>query len=61
MRHIAIATITLPVVASFEDDGIHTLADQAAEALKVEAISEFCLLWDNEHQLENMQISPVGE
>lgn len=61
MRHLATATITLPVVATFLDDGVHPLADQAEEALKVEAISEFCLPWDHGNHLENVQVAPVND
>ncbi len=61
MRHIATASITLPVVATFFDDGVHPLEEQAAEALKVEAISEYCLKWDDEHQLVNMEMTPARD
>ena len=61
MRHLATATITLPVVASFEDDGAHPLEVQAKEALRVEAIGQYCLLWEEELQVLDIQTSPVGE
>ncbi len=61
MRHLATATITLPVVASFEDDGVHSLDVQAVEALKIEAIGNYCLQWDDEQTMENIQVSPVAE
>lgn len=61
MRYIVTASITLPVVASFSDDGVHPLDEQAAEALKVEAIGEYCLKWDDEHQLVNMETTPARD
>lgn len=61
MRHLATGTITLPVMASFEDDGVHPLDMQAMEALQTEVIAEFCLPWDQEHQVEGVQVSPAGE
>lgn len=61
MRHLAMGTITLPVVASFEDDGVHPLDMQAMEALQTEVIAEFCLPWDQVHPVESIQVSPVGE
>lgn len=61
MRHLATATITLPVVTSFEDDGAHPLDVQALEALRVEAIGQYCLLWDDNLQVHDVQTSPVGE
>lgn len=61
MRYIATASITLPVVASFSDDGVHPLDEQAEEALKVEAIMGLCLKWDEEIQLDNMQTTPARD
>ncbi len=61
MRHLATATITLPVVASFEDDGVHPLDVQAQEALRVEAIGQYCLLWEEDLQVLDIQTSPAGE
>ena len=61
MRYLATGTITLPVVASFEDDGTHPLDIQAREALHTEVIAEFCLPWDQDQAIEAMQFSPVSE
>lgn len=61
MRYLAMGTITLPVMASFEDDGAHPLDVQAREALHTEVIAEFCLPWDQEHPVDNVQVSPVSE
>ena len=60
MRYLATGTITIPVMASFEDDG-KPLEMQAREALQVEVIAEFCLPWDQVHPVEGVQVSPVGE
>jgi hypothetical protein len=60
MRYLATGTITLPVMASFEDDGT-PLDVQAKEALQTEVIAEFCLPWEQEHPVEGVQVSPVGE
>lgn len=43
MKHKAMATITLPVVAVFEDDGVHDLDEQAIDALQAEAQCTYCL------------------
>jgi hypothetical protein len=61
MRHLVTGTNTVPVVASFEDDGAHPLEVQAQEALRVEAIGQYCLPWDDNLQVQDMQTSPVGE
>jgi len=61
MRHLTTAFITLPVVASFEDDGAHPLEVQAKEALRVEAIGQYCLLWDENLQVHDIQTTPAGE
>lgn len=61
MRYLAMGTITLPVMASFEDDGAHPLDVQAKEALQTEVIAEFCLPWDQEHTVDAVQVAPVGE
>lgn len=60
MRYLATGTITLPVMASFEDDG-KPLEMQAREDLQVEVRAEFCLPWDQEQAIEAMQFAPVSE
>lgn len=43
MKHRAMATLTIPLIAVFEDDGVHPLVDQAAAALEAEAEWRCCL------------------
>lgn len=46
-KYRATATITLPVVAVFDDDGIHHLEIQAETALQAEAQAFYCLADSN--------------
>ena len=43
MKHKATATITMQIEAVFEHDGVHSIRDQANEALTVEAQWRYCM------------------
>jgi len=59
MKHKAMATITIPVEAVFEDDGEHPLIDQAEAALEAEAEWKYCLT-PGEFKLDGLKAQPLG-
>ena len=58
-KYRATAYITLPVVAVFDDDGIHHLEIQAETALQAEAQVFYCLA-DSNLSLQNFHLEDLS-
>jgi len=58
-KYRATATITLPIVAVFDNDGLHPLDTQADAALQAEAQAFYCLA-DSDPELQDIQIEPLS-